>query len=140
MQDVMTFISQHSLLALGIAIIFVLLLIIEMMRAKQNLKQLTPQQAVQLINHQHANILDIRPNESYRQGHIIDAQSVTVKDLEENNKKIEKYKTKPVIIVCPTGSESQKVAAFMIKHGYNAYSIAGGLRAWNEAQLPLIKE
>ena len=128
------------MLSLATAIIFVLLVIVELMRNKRQGFQLTPLQTTQKINHDHAVILDIRPNDTYRKGHILDAQSWTTKDIKENTKKLEKLKNKPIILVCQLGGESQKVAALLIKQGYNAYSLAGGMRSWNEAQLPLIKE
>lgn len=140
MQDLTIFINNHPMLSLATAIVFVLLVIVELLRNKRQGFQLTPVQTTQMINHDHAVIVDIRPNEVYRKGHILDAQSWTVKDLKENTKKLEKLKNKPIILVCHVGGESQKVAALLIKQGYNAYSLAGGMRAWNEAQMPLIKE
>jgi rhodanese-related sulfurtransferase len=107
---------------------------------KRNNFRITATQAVQLINRQNAAIIDIRATDSFRKGHIIDAVSLTSKEIMDGSKKIEKFKNKPVIIVCNAGIESQKIAALLLKQGYNAFSLSGGIRAWSEAELPLVKE
>lgn len=139
MQELTLFISHHAELSAAAVIIFTLLLIVEYLRARQKAVSINPAQATQLINHQHAVVIDIRDPDSFKQGHIVDAHSMTSQDARGNNKKIEKYKNKPVIVVCHNGQESQKVAASLLKQGYNAYSISGGIRAWVNAQMPLVK-
>lgn len=140
MQDLITFLSHHPLLSLAAASLLILLMIIEFIRANRGRKNLSPLQTTQMINHDHAVIIDLRPNEAYQQGHIIDALPMSAQDIVKNPKKVEKFKTKPIIMVCPTGAESQKIAAILLKRGYNAYALTGGIRAWNEAQMPLVKE
>lgn len=140
MQDIAIFISNHMPLAYGIAVVFVLLMIIEVLRLKRNNFNINTAKAVHLINRENAVIIDTRPLDTYRKGHIIDAVSLPNREIIENAKKAEKYRKKPIILVCNTGVESQKIAASLLKQGYNAYALAGGLRAWSEAQLPLVKD
>lgn len=140
MQDLITFISHHRVLAYAFVSILVLLMIVEYFRLKRNNIRVDTAKAIQLINRENAVVIDIRPNESYRKGHIIDSVSLTSREIGENPKKIEKYRTKPIIIVCSGGIESQKIAALLLKRGYNAYSISGGISAWSQANMPLIKE
>lgn len=139
MQDLTTFIFNHLLLSYAFSGVLVLLMIVEFLRQKRNTFVIDTTRAVQLINHDNAVVIDIRVADSYAKGHIIDAVSITSSDLTTNTKKYEKYKLRPVIVVCNTGSESQKIAAFLLKQGYNAYSLSGGLRAWTGADMPLIK-
>ena len=60
----------------------------------------------------------------------------------ENAKKsdfssLEKYKTKPIIVVCTTGMTAQGTAAAMSKAGFErVYLLAGGMGAWQSASLP----
>lgn len=140
MQDFITFLSNHPMLTLAAIILLILLMIIEFIRAKRSGGNISPLQVTQMINHDNAVLIDLRPNDVYRNGHIIDALSMTMKDVTENTKKIEKFKSRPIIIVCQTGTESQKIAALLLKRGYNAHALAGGMRAWSEAQMPLVKE
>lgn len=140
MQDIITFISQHPTLSFGILLVLILLIIVEFIRNKRRISQVSPLQMTQLINHENAVVIDIRANEAYRKGHIIDALSFTPQELRESGKKLEKFKSKPLILICQTGAESQKIAASMLKEGYNVRSLAGGMRSWIEAQMPLVKE
>ena len=141
MQDLITFLSNHPALSLSGLFLIVLVIIVERMRAGTNKFALLPQQATQMINHQHAVVIDIRPADAFQKGHIIDSLSVPSRDLQASaRKKIEKFKNKPLIFVCGTGYESKKIAATFIKQGYNAYSLSGGLRAWIEAQMPVVKK
>jgi len=140
MQDLTTFITHHPFLNLAAATVLALVMLVELIRAKRNIFNITPPQAIRLINRDNAIVLDIRPNDAYRNGHIIDAQSVVPQEIRQSLKKLEKFKGRPIIIVSNASNESQKIAALLLKHGYNAYSITGGMRAWSEAQMPLVKE
>ena len=140
MQEFITFLTHHLALSAAFALVVILLVLIEFIRAKQRTNDATPQEVTQMINHNQAVIIDIRPPESYRLGHIINALSFSPQDLRENDKKLEKFKEKPLIIVCDIGIESQKIAALLYKHEYDAYSLTGGLRAWRAQDLPLVKE
>lgn len=140
MQELTTFISNHTELGIAVALIILLLIVVELLRAKRKSFSLTPSQATQMMNHDNAVVIDIRPTDAYRKGHIINAQSLPAQEIRDNPKKIEKYKNRPLLIVCNAGLESQKLAALLLKQGYNAFSLAGGLRSWSEAQMPLVKE
>lgn len=139
MQDFISFTFNHMSLSLALIVIFVFLIIVELVRTKRSAFQATPLAATQMINHENAVVIDIRPNDLYRKGHIIDSYSMTAKEMMDNPKKLEKFRTRPLIIVCPQGVESQKIATLLIKQGYNAYSLTGGIRGWTEAQMPLVK-
>lgn len=139
MQEMMNFINHHQILVAGIVLLFVLLVIIELLRAKRLAIQVNAQRVTQLINRENAVVIDIRDIEAFKAGHIIDAVNIRPDEMKNTSKKFDKYKAKTLIIICQSGVESYKVAAQLYKEGYNVYSLAGGLRSWNEAQLPLVK-
>jgi rhodanese-related sulfurtransferase len=139
MQDLINFIAHHSLLSLAFVFVFILIIGIEWIRARRNTFNLTPLQITQKINHDHAVVIDLRTKDSYLKGHIIDAHSLSTADMKQTPKKIEKFRTRPLILVGETGLEAQKMAVQLLKQGYNAYSLQGGMRAWIEAQMPVIK-
>lgn len=140
MQDFMTFLSHHPMLSLAVAVVFVLVTFVELTRARRNVFNVTPVRAVHLINRENAAVIDLRANEHYRKGHVIDAIPMTIQEIKETPKKLEKFRSRPIIMVDETGNETQKIATLLLKQGYNAFSLAGGMRAWNEAQLPLVRE
>jgi rhodanese-related sulfurtransferase len=140
MQDMSVFFAQHYLMSTAVVVILILLAILEFTRLRRYRFRLPPAALIQLINKDKAVVIDIRPQEKYRLGHIINALTLSSKELKDNTKKLDKYKSRPIIIVCENGVESQQLAAWLIKQGYHCYSLAGGLRRWSEASMPLIKE
>ncbi len=140
MQELIQFGEKHPLLSIAILVVFALLFIVELLRLNRVRRMISPADATQLINRQRAAVLDLRSKEQFKTGHIIDSTNLSAQELIENPKKLEKFKQKPLVIVCQMGTESQKVAALLTKKGYNSYSIAGGIRAWIAAQMPLVKE
>lgn len=140
MQDLSQFIARHLGLTYALAITLLALMVIEYLRARRNQVNINTVQAVQLINRQNAVVIDIRADDTFRTGHILDAISLSSADLLNSGKKLEKYKKRPIIVVCNGGMESQKIAAHLLKQGYNAFSLAGGLRAWSDADLPIVKD
>ena len=140
MQDLAQFIANHMALTYLLATALVLLMAIEFMRTRRNQFAVDPAGAVRLINRENAAVIDVRSKELYKKGHIVDAYSFSATDLMSNAKPIEKFKKRPLVVVCTAGFDSQKMAAFLIRQGYNAYSLSGGMRAWSEAELPVVKE
>lgn len=139
MQDILSFIQNHWMLTAALFIIFALLLIVEFLRQQHGAKRISPVQATQLINHQDAVIVDIRPMDAFKTGHIVGAISIPFAELENKSKKLEKYKSKPIILVCASGLESARATTLLMQQGINAYILAGGIRSWREAEMPLVK-
>ena len=140
MKDIYTFLQQHNELSIALIIVLALLFMVELLRAKLGARRVSPVEATQLINHQNAVVVDIRSQDAFYSGHILGAISLPLADLEKQYKKLEKYITQPIIIVCASGLESPRAASFLLKNGYNVLIHTGGVRAWKEADMPLVKE
>lgn len=140
MENVTVFIAQHMGLTYLLAVTLIALMFLEMLRAKRTQARVDPKGAVMLINKQNAVVVDIRSQENFRDGHIVDAVNAPLPELIASTKKLEKFKNKPMIVVCGNGTDSQKAAASLAKQGYTAFALNGGLRAWSSADLPLVKE
>lgn len=136
--DKMTqFISNH--LALSLAFIGVLLLVVinELLSGKKKASELSPQNAVNLINHENAVVVDLRDKENFNKGHIIEA--VNAKEEDFSTPKMNKYKNKKIILICGNGLQSSTTAAKLRTQGYEPYVLGGGITAWKNADLPLVK-
>jgi rhodanese-related sulfurtransferase len=104
-------------------------------------------EAVRLINRERAVVIDVGEPAEFAAGHVAGARSVPLAALEaakvgakEGAKGLPTNKALPVIVVCPTGARAARAAAVLRSRGYdNARSLAGGLRAWREANLPIEK-
>ncbi len=139
MQDISLFIHQHSQLSLAFIVVFILLTIIEFIRAKRGTNQLSAAEATNMINRQDAVVVDVRSTESYATGHIVDAVSLPLADIATKYKKLEKSKTKPIILVCATGTDSPQASTTLSSLGFNTFILNGGIRAWRTAEMPVVK-
>lgn len=103
--------------------------------------QVGPAEATRLVNRENARMLDVRPGDDFRQGHIINALNMPAGDTGAVPKTLGKNRQKPVIIYCNTGMESVRVARELKKDGFeNLYILKGGLQAWRNASLPVTRD
>jgi rhodanese-related sulfurtransferase len=102
--------------------------------------QVLPAEVTRLINHENAEVLDLRSAEEFEKGHIINSVNLAAATLEEKQKELEKYKDKTVILCCNRGQESIRVARiFKMKGLEKLFCLKGGIAAWQNANLPLTK-
>jgi len=101
---------------------------------------LSSAEAVQLINRERAVVVDVGEAEEFAAGHVGGARNVPVGQLEQRLPEVVKNKTVPLILVCATGARAHRALAVAKKLGYDkAQVLAGGLKSWKEANLPLEK-
>ncbi len=97
-------------------------------------------EAVQLINRRDALVLDVRDTGDYAAGHIANAKHVPEAQLADRIKELEKYRSRPIVVCCRTGSRASSVSGMLRKKGFTeAFALRGGIAAWQQASLPLEK-
>ena len=105
------------------------------------IEKVTPMDATRLINHEDAIVLDIREDGEFGDGHILNAIHIPQRSVLEQIRKLEKYRSKPIIAACRTGSRSASVCATLRKQGFErVYNLGGGVLAWQNANLPLVRK
>ena len=139
MQDIILFMQHHLLLVAAFAAVLFLLFILEFIKIKRGTQSLGPAEAVRLINHEKAVIVDVRSYEAYLTGHIVNSVSLPLNEIKDKIKKIEKFKSQPIVVVCGTGVEASRAATLLTQQGFQAQVLAGGIRAWRDAEMPLVK-
>jgi rhodanese-related sulfurtransferase len=101
---------------------------------------LTAQGAVQLINRERAVVIDLRDTEEFAAGHATGARNVPFDQLEQKLPGTVKNKSVPVLLMCASGARAQRALALAKKLGYEqAQVVAGGLKSWKDANLPIEK-
>ncbi|WCM94257.1 rhodanese-like domain-containing protein [Acidovorax sp. NCPPB 2350] len=101
---------------------------------------LTAARAVQLINREKAVVVDVSEPDEFAAGHVGGAKSVPLGQFEERLPQVVKNKSVPLVLVCAKGARAQRAVAMAKKLGYeNAQALAGGLKAWKEASMPVEK-
>lgn len=102
--------------------------------------KVTALQATQLINQGKTLVLDVRSAEDFAAGHIRDAKNIPLKELKTRIAELEKFKARPVVVVCNKGLQSTKAASILKKEGFEeAVSLLGGMEDWKSQSLPLAK-
>ncbi|MBQ0131840.1 MAG: rhodanese-like domain-containing protein [Comamonas sp.] len=101
---------------------------------------LQPNDAVLKINREKAVVIDVREPEEYVKGHVTNSKNVPLAQLDERLPQVVKNKALPVILVCEKGARAVRAEAQAKKLGYEkAQAMAGGMKAWREASLPVEK-
>ncbi|MCU4677186.1 rhodanese-like domain-containing protein [Catenovulum sp. 2E275] len=141
MQEYIGFFANHPFLT---AIWFVLFfaIIYTFVQAKFSaFTRVNTQQLTMLVNKQDATVLDIRGQADYNKGHIAGALNIPTEQVEGGkNAKLEKLKSRPIIVVCTAGMSASKVANQLAQAGFeNVNILDGGMNAWSNANLPVAK-
>ncbi len=96
--------------------------------------------AIQLINREKANVVDVSDAAEFAAGHIVGSKNLPLADLEAKLAGAVKNKNLPLVLVCQSGARSAKAVNIAKKLGYEqAQSMQGGLKAWKLANLPVEK-
>ncbi len=137
----MKFLADNVLL-IGLAIGSGFMLLWPMLkRSASGVANLTPTEAVLLMNRSNAVVVDVREATEYAQGHIADAKHIPLAQLGERLKELTRYKEKPVLLHCQGGVRSAKACDLLAKQGFTKlYNLQGGINAWQQAKLPVVKD
>jgi rhodanese-related sulfurtransferase len=80
-------------------------------------------------------LIDVREPYEWDAGHIGGARHIELDRVASEANTIDK--DKPVVFYCAVGSRSGMAATAFRRAGYDAYSMDGGIVAWDEQGLPL---
>ena len=81
MDRILEFAGAHPLLVFGLLTSFLLVVFSEIRRKAGNLLSIESADAVKLINND-AAVIDLRSNESFARGHIVNARNVPLDELD----------------------------------------------------------
>lgn len=138
--QILTFIQHHWVLVTLLITFIVAFIAFEMWQHFLGPKRLPPVMATQFMNRQSPVIFDIRDKNKFLAGHILHAQSVPQAEAENTLKKLKKSSDAPILIVCQTGQQSAILGARLKKQGFTeVVCLAGGMNAWQSADLPTEK-
>jgi len=110
----------------------------EYQRAFSGVKIISPMEATRLQNDEEAVFLDIREDSEYKVGHIMGNLHIPMSNFPKRMVELDKYKDKPVIVYCTSGTRSAGAAGKLRKADFSSvYTLQGGAAAWEKAGLPL---
>ena len=107
----------------------------------QNFENMEVKEFAELITDSNVVILDVRKADEFAEGHIKGAVLINQFQsdfMEQATAKLPKEKT--IAIYCRSGRRSANAAGKLADVGYKCVNLKGGIIAWKEANMPVIKE
>jgi rhodanese-related sulfurtransferase len=97
-------------------------------------------QAVQMLNRNDALMIDVREPAEFSAGHAPNARNIPLAQFDKRIGELEKFKNRPAVVVCQTGSRAHAATALLKKAGFaQVVVLAGGIGAWQQANMPIEK-
>lgn len=132
------FILNHPFLIAALVFLLGLLVATEAKRKLLGFKDIKPADVVRLINHDDAVVLDVRDDREFDSGHILGAVHIPFALLDGRLDDLDRYKGRPIIVVCKTGQQSARAGVMLKERGFAPiYKLGGGMLAWKNADAPL---
>jgi len=78
-------------------------------------------------------ILDARTGLEHRVGTIVNARHAPMTEMPGSMARLDLDQSQPVVVLCLSGHRSLPGTRWLRAHGYEAYSLKGGLLAWKRA-------
>lgn len=85
------------------------------------------------LSRPNTRLLDLRTKEEYELYHLEGAENIPYEELEKYKGRLSLDIT--YILYCERGGSSLKAAKELGREGYRAYTVIGGIRAWEESRL-----
>ena len=130
------FLAQQWLLTAALLSVIVMLILHE---GRKSGPSLTPQQAINLVNSNDGIFLDLRDAGAFSKGHIVGAVNIPASKLPERMVELEKYKDKPIVLVCKMGQQASAAGKQLKAANYSQVNkMTGGMMEWGNLQLPTV--
>ena len=130
------FLTQQWILVAALSSVVIMLFMHE---TRKSGPSLSPQKAINMVNAEQGVFLDLRDAADYKQGHIVDAVHIPSARLAERMAELEKYKNKPIILVCKMGQQASAAGKQLKGNNFEqVYKMTGGMMEWSNLQLPTV--
>jgi rhodanese-related sulfurtransferase len=83
-------------------------------------------------------LLDVREADEWAAGHAPGAYWIPLGELERA--RVEVPFNRQIVCVCRSGVRSARAAEALIEWGFEASNMVGGMRAWQAAGLPVVRD
>ena len=138
MSQLIEFASNNLILVAAFFVVLTLIIKAELESRIGGVPQLGAVEAVRILNDDNTLVLDVREANEYSGGHIRNAVHIPLTALDKRLNEVEKYKDRPVLVYCRSGSRSYSACKKLKKAGFETlYNLKGGIMAWSSANLPV---
>ncbi len=142
MEQLTEFVTNNLILFAALFGVLVMLIKAELDHQGNKGTLVTPAVAIRLMNNsEDALIVDIRTSAEYKSGHIKGAKNAPLSEFAAALENYADYKDKDVLIYCNTGTTATRAIKLLKKAGFEKINnLDGGVAAWKEASMPLVKK
>ena len=130
---------NHPLLAGGLVLMAIVVLGFEERLRGAGSAAVGPSEAIRLMN-SGAVLVDLRSANQFKDGHIAGAKNLPGDQVAADPKAVEKLASKTVVLYCDDGATTAAAQRTLARAGAaNVLSLRGGLSAWRQENLPVVK-
>lgn len=132
------FFSQNIWWFVAWVIVLNLLLLSIMQNVVKGANTVSALQLPQLQRDGKSVIIDVNEAKDFSIRHLPDAINIPLADINSENSGLMKHKDSTTIVVCETGSRSNKAAKKLLSLGFsNVNILRGGILSWTKENLPV---
>lgn len=141
-QQLQQFAANHTIMVVAWVALLLAVLFNFYKGATNKFKVIDNLQATNLINKEEGVFLDLRSDDEFKAGHIVDAHHIFPTDIKTQKiQTIEKFKQQPVILVDTNGLTASSVANTLSSQGFEkVFVLKDGMAGWRGANLPTVKK
>jgi rhodanese-related sulfurtransferase len=141
MEQYLEFVGNNPILFVALAVVLGLIIWTESRRFTSGFNQLSPLDAVRLMNDEEALLLDVREDAEYGQGRIDGAKHIPLSALKQRIGELESSRDRDIVAYCRSGARSAQACKTLLKNEFpKVHNLQGGLMAWESASLPVKKK
>lgn len=138
MDRLLEFVINNWVLFLALALVIAWIAAGEFTRFARGVAVVDTNEATRLYNREDALFVDVRSEADFAKGHLPDAINVPNGNLDQRHKRLEKHKSKPVVVYCAQGMQAAKTGKQLKEKGFEqVHQLKGGYASWQEANLPI---
>ncbi|HEL5323695.1 TPA: rhodanese-like domain-containing protein [Stenotrophomonas maltophilia] len=139
-EELLAFAGRNPMLSAALVGLTVAIIVTEIRRLFRGFKGIKPAELTQLMNAGGTVVVDLSASGDFEKGHIAGSRNAQASAFGPDNKLVANAKQSPVVLVCRSGNASETAAKALKKAGFKkVYVLDGGIPAWQQAELPLVK-
>lgn len=128
--------NWHLFVAL---IAIILLLAFEPFRQRSGgIQSIEAMDMPRVMKREKAIVVDVSDPKEYERGHIPKAKNIPLSRINTDIARLNRFKSRTVIVSCRVGNRSTKAASILKKHDFaDVRTLKGGYSAWVKESLPV---
>lgn len=103
-------------------------------------KNISHHQLSTMVNKDEAVVLDVRPADEFKAGHIAGAINISHATIADKLSELDKYKdSTTIVVVDQIGQHAGGAGRRLREAGFTVLRLSGGISEWKNNSLPLVK-